>query len=248
MANFRHSTFWPKIGSSGFLLTCNTDVPWLRFQYGITELETYAAVFGVEHFAVFLLGQRFELITDHTALKTLKDSPKAPNRVLRWFLRLAQYDFDVVYRPGRKHGNADALSRMAADAVEVKVKENPSDSWREIARLQAEDPELGLVIRYLQSGQWPQDADSKRKVRRAAACGHLKNGVLLRLELASIGANDAKIWLPAALKQEVLEISRKFSVAVRRCDVVVIVYVGSLLLSRAAKGLNSRINGHNFFD
>ena len=44
--------------------------------------------------------------------------------ILRWLETLSSYDFDVVFRPGTQHGNADSLSRadhatplaMGADA------------------------------------------------------------------------------------------------------------------------------------
>ena len=39
---------------------------------------------------------------------------KETNRVTRWFLSLQPYNFSVVHRPGRRRGNADALSRRDA--------------------------------------------------------------------------------------------------------------------------------------
>ena len=31
--------------------------------------------------------------------------------ILRWLETLSSYDFDIVFRPGTQHGNADSLSR-----------------------------------------------------------------------------------------------------------------------------------------
>ena len=31
--------------------------------------------------------------------------------ILRWLETLSSYDFDVIFRPGAQHGNADSLSR-----------------------------------------------------------------------------------------------------------------------------------------
>lgn len=33
-------------------------------------------------------------------------------RLARWAAKLQNYDFDIVHRPGAKHGNADALSQL----------------------------------------------------------------------------------------------------------------------------------------
>ena len=35
-------------------------------------------------------------------------------RITRWFLSLQPFNFSVIHRPGRHHGNADALSRRDA--------------------------------------------------------------------------------------------------------------------------------------
>ncbi len=34
-------------------------------------------------------------------------------RLARWALRLQQYDFEIIHRPGTANGNADALSRRS---------------------------------------------------------------------------------------------------------------------------------------
>ena len=68
-------------------------------------------MFGVKRFRYYLLGHKFILFTDHNPLQyinTLKDSY---GRLGRWMMLLQDFQFEVVYRPGRLNGNADALSR-----------------------------------------------------------------------------------------------------------------------------------------
>ena len=54
------------------------------------------------------LGAVLSQIQDHMWLRSFKE-PKG--QVARWIKRLAEFDFTIEHRPGRLHGNADALSR-----------------------------------------------------------------------------------------------------------------------------------------
>ena len=43
----------------------------------------------------------------------------ASDRLARWALLLQQFDFNIVHRPCRIHGNADCLSRRPYDSCEM---------------------------------------------------------------------------------------------------------------------------------
>ena len=79
--------------------------------YSTTELECYAVVWAVDKFHPYLEGKKFKIITDHYALKWLQTS-KLKGRRARWMIKLQAYDYEVIYKEGRKHKNADALSRI----------------------------------------------------------------------------------------------------------------------------------------
>lgn len=79
--------------------------------YCVTRKELLAIVYFTKLYRQYLLGRPFVLRTDHAALQWLQRTPEPIGQQGRWLERLAEFEFQVVHRPGRQHGNADALSR-----------------------------------------------------------------------------------------------------------------------------------------
>ena len=52
------------------------------------------------------------LRTDHHGPTWLSSFNRIEGQLARWIEELSQYDMEVQHCPGRKHGNADALSRI----------------------------------------------------------------------------------------------------------------------------------------
>ena len=57
---------------------------------------------------------KFTLVTDHQPLKWLRSMKDQPPKIARWIMSLQEYDFEVQYRPGKLHTNADTMSRIPA--------------------------------------------------------------------------------------------------------------------------------------
>ena len=89
--------------------------------WSISERETLALVEGIKAFRVYLAGRKFIVKTDHYAIQFLNNTRDLSGRLGRWAILLQEYDFEVQYKPGKIHGNADGLSRRpyAACAPEV---------------------------------------------------------------------------------------------------------------------------------
>ena len=82
--------------------------------YGITDLETLAVVWALSHFHYYLYGHRVTVITDHTAVKAILDSPNPSGRHARWWTRVFGQgikEVSIVHRAGKENVAADALSR-----------------------------------------------------------------------------------------------------------------------------------------
>jgi hypothetical protein len=64
---------------------------------------------------MFLLWAEIQDLTEHAALKwliTVKNHQCA--RLTRWVQKLAEYEFEIEHKLGKKHVNADSLSRYIA--------------------------------------------------------------------------------------------------------------------------------------
>ena len=79
--------------------------------YCVTNRELLSVENFVEYFRHYLLGWHFLVRSDHQALKWLFSLKELKSRVARWLEVLAAYDFELEYRAGIKHGNADGMSR-----------------------------------------------------------------------------------------------------------------------------------------
>jgi hypothetical protein len=81
-------------------------------KYPITEQECLAVIWAIQHFHKFLIGRKFQVITDHAALKGLMNAKIPKGKRARWVMELQQYNFEIVHRAGKENKNADALSRL----------------------------------------------------------------------------------------------------------------------------------------
>lgn len=79
--------------------------------YSASELECAALVWAVGKLKPYLYLSHFTVETDHCPLTWLKQMSNKNGRLLRWSLALQMLNFTVVYKPGKKCGNVDSLSR-----------------------------------------------------------------------------------------------------------------------------------------
>ncbi len=80
-------------------------------RYCITRRELLAVVHFVKQYRHFLCGKEFTLRTDHASLRWLKSFKEPEGQLARWIETLDTYKMTIEHRPGKKHGNADSLSR-----------------------------------------------------------------------------------------------------------------------------------------
>eukprot|EP00834_Sanchytrium_tribonematis_P008525 NODE_1031_length_2532_cov_0.285656.p1 type:complete len:237 gc:universal NODE_1031_length_2532_cov_0.285656:1473-763(-) len=81
----------------------------LERKYKSYELEAYAILLRLEHFKYYLIGALVIVYSDMISLKWLFHNPQF-GRLGRWCLRMAVFDFEIVYVKGTKNPS-DVLSR-----------------------------------------------------------------------------------------------------------------------------------------
>ncbi|KRZ48246.1 Transposon Ty3-G Gag-Pol polyprotein [Trichinella nativa] len=138
-------------------------------RYCVTRREMLGLVWALREFRPYLYGQRFLVRTDHSCLRWLRNFKEPEGQVARWLESLAELDFEVEHRPGRLHGNADALSRTSCAQCGRPMKSSmcavravPSGSAvvaqtlrDQLLAAQQADPEIQLLRQWVTSGPWP---------------------------------------------------------------------------------------------
>lgn len=79
--------------------------------YSATELECLAVLWAFEKWRPFIEGSQITVFTDHKALVWMLRNKALKGKLVRWALRLQEFDYTVHYRPGIQNMIPDALSR-----------------------------------------------------------------------------------------------------------------------------------------
>ena len=80
-------------------------------RYCVNRKELLAVVTAVKNFKHYIYGQPIRLPSDNAAVSWMFHLKNPEGQMVRWLQFLGQYDLKPEHRAGRKHVNADALSR-----------------------------------------------------------------------------------------------------------------------------------------
>ncbi|XP_062502489.1 uncharacterized protein LOC134179568 [Corticium candelabrum] len=162
-----------------------------EINYSISKIETLAVVWTISHFFSYLYGNRVTVLTDHSAVKAILETPNPTGKHARWWTKVYGRGVKVVvikYRAGRNNVSADALSRslqvphfcVAFSQGEFQIAMVQSDQdIRETLRAgaieafenhsdytseQRKDPQLKENADSLSDGHLPEDANKAKIV------------------------------------------------------------------------------------
>lgn len=160
-------------------------------------------------FLIYLIGRRFEMISDQKALKSVfcTDSKPKP-RIERWVLRLQALNYVMKYKKGSEN-IADPLSRLCTlnnnDSFDgdspffvLAIMESVAIDITEIQEISRDDAELKVVKKCVTSGKWEDTiAKSFKPFEKEFA---IEDDVLIR---------GTRLVIPKALRNRMLDIAHE---------------------------------------
>lgn len=81
--------------------------------YPTHDLELLAVIHALKLWRHYLLGDKFQLVTDHQSLKWIFTQPTLNMRQRRWVELFQEYNFDILFWPRKHNVVADALNQKA---------------------------------------------------------------------------------------------------------------------------------------
>lgn len=112
--------------------------------YSVTELETLAVVWALTRFHSYLYGQSVKVITDHSAVQAILETPNPSCKHAWWWNKVygtGLKDVNIIYRAGCLNSTADALSCSPLGASNTQTNETGVLSVRSKATANPEQAE-----------------------------------------------------------------------------------------------------------
>jgi hypothetical protein len=109
--------------------------------YPTHDLELAAAVHALKLWWHYLMGNRYNIFTDHKSLKYIFTQSDLNMRQRIWLVLIKDYDLEVHYHPGKANVVANALSRKHCNYVTLEPYNEAL--WEEMKKLNLELVERG---------------------------------------------------------------------------------------------------------
>ncbi|GFV98991.1 retrovirus-related Pol polyprotein from transposon opus [Trichonephila clavipes] len=85
--------------------------------YTVTERECLAVVWALNKFRTYLDSLTIKVMADPATLTRLTYGKNLSNRMIRWALKLAEFNIEMEHRPGTQNAVTDILSRNPVESI-----------------------------------------------------------------------------------------------------------------------------------
>ncbi|GFX95413.1 hypothetical protein TNCV_3684651 [Trichonephila clavipes] len=176
--------------------------------YTVTERECLAVIWALNKFKTYFGPLPVKVITDHAALTKLTNGENLSSRMIRWALKLSEFNIEWEHRPGVQNVVADLLSRNPVDSVEgsqiscAALRALAINSREQFIKEQREDPELGHIYRYLEN---PDDGSVNATICESWSQDFkLINGLLFYAKYFS-NLGELRVYIPGSLRKDIMK-------------------------------------------
>ncbi|GFX88050.1 retrovirus-related Pol polyprotein from transposon opus [Trichonephila clavipes] len=176
--------------------------------YTVTERECLAVIWALNKFKTYFGPLPVKVITDHAALTKLTNGKNLSSRMIRWALKLSEFNIEWEHRPGVQNVVADLLSRNPVDSVEgsqiscAALRALAINSREQFIKEQREDPELGHIYQYLEN---PDDGSVNATVCESWSQDFkLINGLLFYAKYFS-NLGELRVYIPSSLRKDIMK-------------------------------------------
>jgi len=211
-----------KNGKRELISCCSKTFSQSEKNYSQVEKEGYASVWAIEHFHVYLYGQKFKLMTDNKSmvhiLQNENSKRRTPIRLQHWRSRLTQYrHMQPTFVKGTSN-IADYLSRclkenkyVPSEDLNVNVYRLNKETEKYVNELTtSSDFSMNEIIQATTTDKQLQLLKNQIKHRSVENIDHridkAYRSIIDRLSIAENGVllMDDKIVIPEALKERVI--------------------------------------------
>lgn len=162
--------------------------------YSSNKGEMLAVIFFLKHWRYYLSHKHFILRSDHEALKWIRTMEEPKGMIARWLDTLANFDFTVEFRQGKRHGNADALSRVnhaelidstfvSDEVAALRPLDHGEHGEDRLREEQKRDPDLSIVRKWMEEDKWPTPREAKPLGNVLRSYAALEGEIFLRDDL-----------------------------------------------------------------
>ena len=170
----------------------------------------------MKYFKPYLYRRHFLLRTDHGSLRWLCNFKEPEGQLARWMETLAPYHMDIQHRPGQRHRNADALSRLPCKQCGIYAgwEEQKSHNvaticaqGNPISQKQDEDVDVKLVKSWIENGKRPYYREIANRSRFVKSLWNVgpERGTLYRKFLQEDESVIQQEIVPMTMRKEIFK-------------------------------------------
>lgn len=153
--------------------------------YSTTERELLSLVWACNRWRHILLNSPFRAYVDHKPLTGEIRKKNSPSRLMRFKVALSDFDFEIVYKKGKEHGNADAMSRMDDSEMTTSEKYDGHPYWALLGGHRGMNQTYERIkTNYYWKGM---KSDIYEYVKSCSICQKRKNRRKLRMPMKLVG-------------------------------------------------------------